>query len=99
MSDVGALKAGKVVLGLYTFLLVIDALICIVGIPLGSVLYSSLWYFFFFGPPALLMYLDLQSPESSELLKSLTNPGLVLLIWLVVVIIGWGLTGVTIVYY
>ena len=104
-SEIGALRAGKAVLGLYIAFLVIDALIYIVGILLGSMPYlpitlgSLLWFFIFFGPPAFLMYLDLQSPESSGLYRSLSNPGLVLLIWLVVIIIAGGLTGATIVYY
>lgn len=99
-SDLGVLKVGKVMLFLYIAFLVIDALIYIIGILQGNIPYmlvilsNPVLFFIFLGPPAALMYFDLQLQESSGLLGSLSNYGLALLVWLVVIIIAAGFTTV-----
>lgn len=100
-SQSDALKARRVVLGLYIVLLVIDASIYI-GAPLiggvpyirdGFVMMAEFfnpgWFFIFLSPPTLLMYFDINSPKSSGLYNSLSNSGLALLIWLVVIAIAF----------
>ncbi len=104
-SELGAFKAEKVVLGLYIIFLVIDALIYSIGILQGSLPYnpmiagSPVFFFILFSPPVLLMYLDLRLPESSRLYASLSNSGLVLLVWLVVIFIAVGTIGTTVILF
>ncbi len=102
-SKLGALKAEKVVLGLYIIFLVIDTLIYCFGILQGSLPYNPMiagnpvFFFILFSPPVPLMYLGLRLPESSRLCTSLSNSGLILLIWLVVIFIAVGAIGTTII--
>ncbi len=108
-SQLGAIKAGKVVLGLYVVFLVIDSLIYSVEILYGGmppflggmiilILYNPVWFFIFFTPPLPLMYLDIQQPESSGVYSSLSNSALALFVWLVVIVIAVGATSATIFY-
>jgi hypothetical protein len=98
-SQLGALKARRIVLGLYIAFLVFDALIYIIGIVQGSmphilmgpiILNDPVLLLIFLSPPILIMYLDIRSPESSGLYRLLFNSGLVLLVWLVVIVIAAG---------
>lgn len=107
-SPSGALKAGKVVLGLYIVFLVIDALIYIVngGMPYisgGYLMLASFFnpvlFFIFLSPPIPLMYLDIQSSESSQLYTSLSKSGLALLIWLIVIAVALGFSYMFVVIY
>ncbi len=89
-TQLGALEAGKVVLGLYIVLLVLDALIFIVEIIYAGMPYflvGSVMFFIIFIPPVLLMYLDIRFPESG-FYASLSNSAFVLLVWLVLIILG-----------
>lgn len=108
-SQLGTLKAGKAVLGCYIVFLVIDLLIYIVEILYGGlppflggefilILYNPVLFFVFFTPPLLLMYLDIQQPESSGHYSSLSNSALALFVWLVVIVIAIGATTGTILY-
>ncbi|MFW9812146.1 MAG: hypothetical protein ACFFF9_06755 [Candidatus Thorarchaeota archaeon] len=106
-SNIGALKAGRVVLGLYFVFLVIDATIYIIGIIYGGmplilssilILNNPIWFFVIISPPIALMYLDLRLPESSGLYTSLSNWALLLVLWLVVMFFAFGVSSVTILY-
>ena len=98
-SQLSALRARKIVLGLYIVFLVFNALIYTVGILQGSMPYISwgpiiltdpVMFFVFLSPPIPLMYLDIRLPESSGFHASLSNSALVLLVWLVVIVIASG---------
>lgn len=98
-SQLIALRARKIVLGLYIVFLVFSALIYIVGILQGNmpyisggpiILINSVLFFVFLSPPIPLMYLDIRLPESSGFHASLSNSALVLLVWLVVIGIASG---------
>jgi len=98
-SQLSALRARKIVLGLYIVFLIFNALIYIVGILQGIMPYISggpiilinpVLFFVFLSPPIPLMYLDIRLPESSRFRASLSNSALVLLVWLVVIVIASG---------
>jgi hypothetical protein len=97
-AELGALRARKLVLGLYVVFLVLSALIYIFGILQGIMPYmwgyiilgNPVMFFIFLSPPIPLMYLDIRLPESSGFFTSLSNSALGLLVWLVVIVIASG---------
>ncbi|NHI88521.1 MAG: hypothetical protein EAX87_03300, partial [Candidatus Thorarchaeota archaeon] len=82
--------------GLYIVFLVIGVSINIIGIIQGSLPYNPMIagnpviFFIMFSPPVPLMYLDLRLPESSGIYRTLSDWGMVLLAWLVVIVIALG---------